>query len=283
MEYRIVPSDEVKSAVKSLLLRCNFCIPEDVRDALAAAKKLETSSLAIDVLDQLLENNRIAQQEQISICQDAGMAVLFVEYGDRVVISGESFSEALENGVREAYIEGYLRKSVVSDPVFNRSNTNDNTPAIVHTEIVPGTSLRITAGCKGFGSENMSKIEMLSPADGIEGIKKFVIDTVRKAGPNPCPPIIVGVGIGGTFEKAALLSKKATFRAVGTSHSENQYAALEKELLKKINRLGIGPAGLCGKTTALCVNVETFPTHIAGLPVAVNICCHAARHHQIVI
>ena len=211
------------------------------------------------------------------------MAVLFVEYGDHVVIENGSFEEAVQEGVRRAYIDGYLRKSVVSDPVFDRINTKDNTPAILYTEIVSGTGIKILGGCKGFGSENMSSVKMLTPSAGLEGVKEFVMDTVRYAGPNPCPPIVVGVGIGGTFEKAALLAKKATLRPINTSHPDLRYAALEDELLQRINRTGFGPAGLGGSTTALGVNIETFPTHIAGLPVAVNICCHAARHKEIEI
>ena len=206
------------------------------------------------------------------------MAVLFVEYGDKVTVSNGSFEDAVQQGVREAYDEGYLRKSVVSDPVFDRVNTRDNTPAIIHTKIVGGDKIRITAGGKGFGSENMSAIKMLTPAYGVEGVKQFVLDTVRAAGPNPCPPIVVGVGIGGTFERAAQLAKKATFRAIDTRNSDPRYAEMEDELLAKINEMGFGPAGLGGKTTALGVNIETSPTHIAGMPVAVNICCHAARH-----
>ena len=218
------------------------------------------------------------RREEIPLCQDTGMAVLFVEYGDKVCVQNGSFEDAVQQGVREAYDEGYLRKSVVSDPVFDRVNTRDNTPAIIHTKIVSGDKIKITAGGKGFGSENMSAIKMLTPAYGVEGVKQFILDTVRAAGPNPCPPIVVGVGIGGTFERAAQLAKKATFRAIDTHNPDERYASLEDELLEKINEMGFGPAGLGGKTTALGVNIETSPTHIAGMPVAVNICCHAARH-----
>ena len=206
------------------------------------------------------------------------MAILFVEYGDKVVVENGSFQDAVQQGVREAYDEGYLRKSVVSDPVFDRVNTKDNTPAIIHTTIVPGDKIKITAGGKGFGSENMSAVKMLTPSYGVEGVKQFILDTVRNAGPNPCPPIVVGVGIGGTFEKCAQLAKKATFRSIDTENPDPRYAELEKELLESINKMGFGPAGLGGNTTALGVNIETSPTHIAGMPVAVNICCHAARH-----
>ncbi len=206
------------------------------------------------------------------------MAVIFAEYGDKVCVQNGSFEEAVQQGVREAYEEGYLRKSVVSDPVFDRVNTKDNTPAIIHTKIAGGAKIRFTAGGKGFGSENMSAVKMLAPAYGVDGVKAFILDTVRAAGPNPCPPIVVGVGIGGTFERAAQLAKKATFRRIDTSHPDERYAALERELLEEINKMDIGPAGFGGKTTALGVNIETSPTHIAGMPVAVNICCHAARH-----
>ena len=214
------------------------------------------------------------------VCQDTGMAVLFMEYGDRVVIENGSFEEAVQEGVRRAYTDGYLRKSVVDDPVFDRVNTRDNTPAIIYTSIVSGDKIHILAGCKGFGSENMSSVKMLTPSAGVEGVKKFIMDVVRYAGPNPCPPIVVGVGIGGTFEKAAMLSKKATLRPIDTHNPDSRYAALEDELLEEINKTGFGPAGLGGCTTALGVNIETFPTHIAGMPVAVNICCHAARHKE---
>lgn len=211
------------------------------------------------------------------------MAILFVEYGDKVVVEDGSFEDAVNEGVRQAYDEGYLRKSVVTDPVFDRINTKDNTPAVIHTRIVNGSQIKILAGGKGFGSENMSAIKMLTPSYGIEGVKQFVLDTVRSAGPNPCPPIVVGVGIGGTFERAAQLAKKATFRSIDTHNEDERYASLEDELLNEINKMGFGPAGLGGNTTALGVNVETAPTHIAGMPVAVNICCHAARHASAVI
>ena len=206
------------------------------------------------------------------------MEILFVKYGDKVIVEDGSFNEAVTEGVRRAYIDGYLRKSVVSDPVFDRINTKDNTPCIIHTEIVPGDKIEILAGGKGFGSENMSKIAMLTPSKGIEGVKEFILNTVREAGPNPCPPMVVGVGIGGTFEKSALLAKKATFRSIDTHNEDKRYADLEDELLESINKMGFGPAGLGGTTTAIGVNIETYPTHIAGMPVAVNICCHAARH-----
>ena len=278
MEIRKIKAGDVTKTVARLLMDCNYTIGEDITRALHSTRQSEASPVGREVLSCLLTNNKIADEEKIPICQDTGMAVLFIEYGDRVVIEGGSFHEAVEEGVRTAYEEGYLRKSVVDDPVFDRVNTKDNTPAVVHTDIVPGGCIRFLVGCKGFGSENMSQIKMLTPSAGIEGVKQFVLDAVRAAGPNPCPPIVVGVGIGGTFEKAAMLSKKATLRAIDKRHPDARYAQLERELLESINRMGFGPAGLGGNTTALGVNVETYPTHIAGLPVAVNICCHAARH-----
>ncbi len=278
METRQIDAVEITAAVKKLFMDCNYFIGKDIMSSLENALGIEDSPVAKSVLSQIIENDKIAAAEEIPLCQDTGMAVLFVEYGDKVTVSNGSFEDAVQQGVREAYDEGYLRKSVVSDPVFDRVNTRDNTPAIIHTKIVSGDKIRITAGGKGFGSENMSAIKMLTPAYGVEGVKQFILDTVRAAGPNPCPPIVVGVGIGGTFERAAQLAKKATFRAIDTRNSDPRYAEMEDELLAKINEMGFGPAGLGGKTTALGVNIETSPTHIAGMPVAVNICCHAARH-----
>ena len=278
MEIRRISAAEITETVKKLYMDMNYFIGEDILDALKRAESAETSPIGKSVLGQLIENNKIAADEEIPICQDTGMAVMFIEYGENVVITGGSFEDAVQEGVRQAYTEGYLRKSVVDDPVFDRVNTKDNTPAILYTTIVPGDKIRILAGCKGFGSENMSAIKMLTPSAGIEGVKKFILDAVRYAGPNPCPPIVVGVGIGGTFEKAAMLAKKATLRPIDTTNPDERYAELEKELLGEINKMGFGPAGLGGDNTALGVNVEYFPTHIAGMPVAVNICCHAARH-----
>lgn len=278
MEISIIKASQVTATVQKLLMDCNYFIGEDIMDALKCAYKNETSPVGKNVLEQIIQNDQIAAQEELPMCQDTGMAVLFVEYGDCVCIEGGSFEEAVNEGVRRAYDEGYLRKSVVSDPVFDRVNTKDNTPAVIHTKIVSGNTIRITAGGKGFGSENMSAIKMLTPSYGEQGVKQFVLDTVKAAGPNPCPPIVVGVGIGGTFERAAQLAKKATFRPINTHNSDSRYAAMEEELLRDINRMGFGPAGLGGNTTALGVNIETSPTHIAGMPVAVNICCHAARH-----
>lgn len=277
MDYRIIKAETITDTVKKLFTDCNYFIGDDIMSALKSARDSEESEVGKSVLSQIIENDEIAKAEQIPLCQDTGMAVLFVEYGDKVSVDGD-FEDAVREGVRRAYIDGYLRKSVVDDPVFDRLNTKDNTPAIIHTKIVAGDKIKITAGGKGFGSENMSAIKMITPSYGVEGVKDFVLDTVRKAGPNPCPPIVVGVGIGGTFERCAQLAKKATFREINTSNPDPRYAALEQELLTKINLMGFGPAGLGGNTTAIGVNIETFPTHIAGMPVAVNICCHAARH-----
>lgn len=278
MKVRYIEASVITETVKKLLMDCNYFIGGDIMDALLKARDGETSPVGKSVLDQIIENDKIAAKEEIPLCQDTGMAVLFVEYGDKVCVENGSFDEAVNEGVRQAYTEGYLRKSVVSDPVFDRVNTKDNTPAVIHTKIVSGGKIKITAGGKGFGSENMSAIKMLTPSYGVEGVKQFILDTVRAAGPNPCPPVVVGVGIGGTFERAAQLAKKATFREINTHNPDSRYASLEDELLTEINKMGFGPAGLGGNTTALGVNIETSPTHIAGMPVAVNICCHAARH-----
>ena len=278
MNIRQIKAEAVTQTVKQLFLDCNYFIGSDIMTALEKARENEKSEVGRNVLSQIIENDKLAAKEEIPLCQDTGMAILFVEYGDKVVIEGGSFEDAVNEGVRQAYKDGYLRKSVVDDPVFDRINTKDNTPAVIHTRIVSRDKIRITAGGKGFGSENMSAIKMLTPSYGIEGVKKFILDTVRTAGPNPCPPIVVGVGIGGTFERCAQLAKKATFRAVDTRNPDERYAQLEDELLESINKMGFGPAGLGGTTTAIGVNIETSPTHIAGMPVAVNICCHAARH-----
>lgn len=282
MKIRQITQKQITDTVKNLLLDCNYNIGDDITKALTQAYANESNDTAKSVLSQLIENNEIAKTEKVPMCQDTGMAILFVEYGDKVVIDGD-FEDAVNEGVRRAYIDGYLRKSVVDDPVFDRKNTNDNTPAVIHTTIVKGDKIKITAIAKGFGSENMSAITMLSPSKSVDGVKQFVLDTVKKAGPNPCPPIIVGVGIGGTFEQAALLSKKACARSIDTKNSDSRYSALEDELLSTINTFDIGPAGLSGKTSALKVNIEYAPTHIASIPVAVNICCHACRHKSAVI
>ena len=283
MDIRKIDAAVITETVKKLFMDMNYNIGEDILEALKKAEQEERSEIGKNVLSQLIMNHSIASSEEVPICQDTGMAVLFVEYGDHVVIENGSFEQAVQEGVRRAYTDGYLRKSVVTDPVFDRVNTKDNTPAVIYTTIVSGTEIRILAGCKGFGSENMSAIKMLTPSAGIEGVKKFIMDTVNYAGPNPCPPIVVGAGIGGTFEKAAMLAKKATLRPINTHNKDPRYAELEDELLCEINKTGFGPAGLGGTTTALGVNIETFPTHIAGMPVAVNICCHASRHKETVI
>ncbi len=278
MNIRQIKAETVTQTVKQLFLDCNYFIGKDIMTALENARENEKSEVGKSVLTQIIENDKLAAKEEVPLCQDTGMAILFVEYGDKVVIEDGSFEDSVNEGVRQAYKDGYLRKSVVNDPVFDRLNTKDNTPAIIHTKIVSGDKIKIMAGGKGFGSENMSAIKMLTPSYGIDGVKKFILDTVRTAGPNPCPPIVVGVGIGGTFERCAQLAKKATFRAIDTHNADERYAKLEDELLESINKMGFGPAGLGGTTTAIGVNIETSPTHIAGMPVAVNICCHAARH-----
>jgi len=283
MDTRQIEASEITLAVKKMFMDCNYFIGDDILSAIKSSYESESLPIAKDVLKQLIDNHEIASGEEIPICQDTGMAVLFVEYGDKVTVANGSFTDAVNEGVRRAYIDGYLRKSVVSDPVFDRINTKDNTPAVIHSQIVPGDKIKITAGGKGFGSENMSVVKMLTPSAGVEGVKKFILDTVAHAGPNPCPPMVIGVGIGGTFEKAAELAKRATMRRIDTSNPDKRYADLEKELLEEVNKMNIGPAGLGGKTTALGLNIETYPTHIAGMPVAVNICCHASRHKECVI
>ncbi|MBU4561899.1 fumarate hydratase [bacterium] len=277
---RKIEAEIIKKKVKELFLRANYHIGEDVLNALKEAREGEVSEVGCSVLDMLIENYKIASREEIAICQDTGLAVLYVELGQEVYIIGGNFREAVNEGVKEAYMEGYLRKSIVDDPVFARKNTGTNTPAIIYTDIVPGDKIKFMVTPKGFGSENMSALAMMKPADGPEGIKNFVVDTIKKAGPNPCPPTIVGVGIGGTADKALVIAKKALFRKIGEHHQDERYAQMEKEILEQINNLGIGPAGLGGRTTALAVNIEYTPTHIAGMPVAVNVCCHAARHAE---
>lgn len=274
--------DIVIESVKKLCINTNYYLPEDVKQKLDSARENETWPMARDILDKILLNVDIAKTEQMPMCQDTGMACVFVELGQEVHITGGNLEDAINEGVRQGYVEGYLRKSVVRDPIV-RENTGDNTPAVIYYEVVPGDKLKITLAPKGFGSENMSRIKMLKPADGIEGVKDFIIDTVKKAGPNPCPPMVVGVGIGGTFDRAAVLSKKALIRPLTMRNPDPFYRNLEDELLYKINLLGIGPQGFGGKTTALAVNIATYPTHIAGLPVAVNINCHVTRHMEIVL
>lgn len=280
---REIQAGEIKEAVKKLFLDANFYIGEDVLAALKEARDNEPSETGRSVLDMIIENHKVAREEQLAICQDTGLAVLFVELGQDVHIVGGDFREAVNQGVEEAYRDGYLRKSVVDDPLFDRKNTGTNTPAIIYTDIVPGDQIRVVATPKGFGGENMSALAMIKPTDGTEGVKKFVVETIRKAGPNPCPPTIVGVGIGGTADKAFVLAKRATLRKVGEHNGDERYARLEKEILEEANHLGIGPAGLGGRNTVLAVHIEHFPTHIGGLPVAVNLCCHAARHAEAIL
>ena len=273
--------DSIVSTVKELCVDACVNLGDDVKALLHKAKQNEVSPFGKDILDQLLKNVDIAKKEQIPMCQDTGMAVFFLELGQDVHIVGGDLKKAIDEGVRQGYRDGYLRKSVL-DPL-TRINTNDNTPAILHTEIVPGDKLKISFAPKGFGSENMSAVKMLKPSDGIEGIKAFVVDTVERAGANPCPPIILGIGIGGTMEKAALLAKKALLKDAGGKSLDPYISELEDELLDLINKTGIGPQGLGGVNTALAVHILTYPTHIAGLPVAVNVQCHAARHKEAIL
>jgi len=278
---RFIEAEQIISAVAKLCLKANTCVGADIKEALKKARAQETSELAKLTLATLLDNASVAEREKLPICQDTGMAVIFVSIGMDVHING-GIEKAINEGVRRGYREGYCRSSVVQDPI-SRINTGDNTPAVVYYDFIPGDKMRITVAPKGFGSENMSRIRMLNPADGLDGAEEFIVETVRLAGPNPCPPIIVGVGIGGTMEKAALLAKQALLRNIGGAHPDPFWAEVETRLLKRINELDIGPAGFGGKTTALAVNIMTYPTHIAGLPVAVNIGCHANRHQTIVL
>ena len=274
---RTVNTDDIVKNIKEMCIEANHYLSKDMDKALKEATASEKSELGKKILNQLQENLKIADEEMIPICQDTGMAVIFLEVGQNVHFEGMAIEDAVNEGVRQGYTEGYLRKSVVGDPII-RENTKDNTPAVIHYSIVQGDKVIITMAPKGFGSENMSRVFMLKPADGIEGVKNAILTAVKDAGPNACPPMVVGVGIGGTFEKCAILAKKALTRPVG-EHSTIPYVKeLEEEMLEKINRLGIGPGGLGGSTTALAVNVNTYATHIAGLPVAVNICCHVNRH-----
>jgi len=280
---REIPVTELEKNIKKLFLDLQVRVDSRLRQRMEAALTLETEELPRMVLNTLLKNQDIAAAEGTAICQDTGMAVVFVRLGQDVHFTGGSVTEAIQNGVWTAYDEGYFRKSVVADPLFDRVNTRDNTPAVIHWEVTEGDQVEIYAMAKGFGSENMSAVKMLKPSDGVEGVKDFVIDTVQKAGPNPCPPLVVGVGIGGTLEKAALLSKEALLRPLGDGHKEEKYRQLEEELLTAINALSIGPGGFGGRTTAFAVQVEHFPTHIAGLPCAVTVCCHAMRHGHVVL
>ena len=274
---RIIHTEDIISNIRQMCIEANHMLTPDMQKALECAVADEKSPIGQKVLGQLQDNLQIAQEDTIPICQDTGMAVVFLEIGQDVHFEGGSLTDAINEGVRQGYVDGYLRKSVVKDPLI-RENTKDNTPAVIHYDLVPGDKVKITVAPKGFGSENMSRIFMLKPADGIEGVKNAILTAVKDAGPNACPPMVVGVGIGGTFEKCALLAKKALTRPVDGRSSIPYVKELEEELLATINRLGIGPGGLGGSTTALAVNIDTYPTHIAGLPVAVNICCHVNRH-----
>ena len=274
---RSINVEEITKNIKEMCIEANYYLSEDMSKALKNATETEKSPLGKQILNQLQDNLEIAGKDMIPICQDTGMAVVFLEVGQEVHFEGGLIEDAVNEGIRQGYVDGYLRKSVVNDPII-RENTKDNTPGIIHYKIVEGDKVKIKVAPKGFGSENMSRVFMLKPADGIEGVKEAVLTAVRDAGPNACPPMVVGVGVGGTFEKCAIMAKEALTREVGV-HSEIPYVAeMEKELLKRINKSGIGPGGLGGTTTALAVNVNTYPTHIAGLPVGVNICCHVNRH-----
>lgn len=276
---RNIDVDKIIEVVKNLCIQANYILNKDIRNAMESGLSIEESPIGNEILKKLLLNADLATEKQVAICQDTGMAVVFVTLGQEIHIAGGSLAEAINEGVRRGYRDGYLRKSVVGDPI-ERVNTGDNTPAVIHYDIVPGDIFKIELAPKGFGSENMSALKMLKPSDGLEGVKAFILDTVDKAGPNPCPPIVVGVGIGGTMEKASLLAKRALLRPIDRRSGIEYVKNLEIEMLEKINQLGIGPAGLGGTNTALAVNVETYPTHIAGLPVAVNISCHVTRHAE---
>ncbi len=282
MTVREIQAGTITNVVERLCIRANEYLPEDMKSAIRDCRACEDWPIARDVLDKIVENYEIAEAQEVPICQDTGMACVFLEIGQDVHIAGGGLREAVDEGVRRGYDKGYLRKSVVKDPV-RRGNTGDNTPAMLYTEIVPGEQIKVTVAPKGFGSENMSVIRMFKPSAGLEGIKDFILETVETAGPNPCPPMVVGVGIGGTFDKAALLAKKALLRPLDSQNPDPFYAELEKEMLERINRLGIGPQGFGGRTTALGLNIETLPTHIAGMPCAINISCHVTRHMTEVI
>ena len=278
---RNIKAEQITEVVRRLCIKANCHLTGDIKDRIAACRACEPFPVAQGILDQIIENYQIADEHDVPVCQDTGMACVFIDVGQEVHIEG-SVEEAIHEGVRQGYGDGYLRKSVVRDPL-DRVNTGDNTPAMIYYQLVPGDQVKITVAPKGFGSENMSQIKMLKPSDGLQGVKDFVVKVVEEAGPNPCPPIVVGVGVGGTFDKDAQLAKKALLRPVNEHNADPFYAALEDELLERINRLGIGPQGFGGKTTALAVSILSCPTHIAGLPVAVNINCHVTRHQSEVI
>lgn len=279
---KTIQVSEITKNIKEMCIEANHFLSPDMKNALDTFSKEENTVLGKQILEQLQENLKIAGEEMIPICQDTGMAVIFIKIGQEVHFVGGNLEEAINEGVRQGYVDGFLRKSVVKDPIY-RENTKDNTPAVIHYEIVPGDKVEITLAPKGFGSENMSRVFMLKPADGIEGVKNAILTAVKDAGPNACPPMVIGVGVGGTFEKCALLAKKALTRNIEEKSSIEYVRDLEEEMLTKINELGIGPGGLGGKSTAFAVNIETYPTHIAGLPVAINICCHVNRHSHRVL
>lgn len=274
---RTIHTDEIIKNIKEMCIEANYYLSQDMSDALNNAISVEKSELGVKILNQLEENLQIASEEMIPICQDTGMAVLFIEIGQDVHFEGMALEDAINEGVRQGYVEGYLRKSVVNDPII-RENTKDNTPAVIHYSIVSGDKVKITFAPKGFGSENMSRVFMLKPADGIKGVEEAILTAVKEAGPNACPPMVIGVGVGGTFEKCTILAKEALTRPINQRSTIPYVAELETNILEKINQLGIGPGGLGGTVTALAVNINTYPTHIAGLPVAINICCHVNRH-----
>ena len=279
---RTIDANEITKEVKRMVIEANFYLPKDVMEALKKAREEDDWNLSKDILDKIVQNAEIAADERVPMCQDTGMVVAFVEMGQEVVIENGYIEDAINEGIRQGYSEGFLRNSVVKDPL-NRENTNDNTPAVINYEIVPGDKLTIGITAKGFGSENMSRLKMLKPADGLQGVKDFILETVEMAGPNACPPIVVGVGLGGTFDRVSLLAKKSLMRDLDKYNEDPYYANLEKELLGKINELGIGPQGFGGRTTALKVSIEQYPTHIAGLPIAVNVNCHATRHKEVTL
>lgn len=279
---RSVSVSKITETVREMCMEANYILGEDVREALERYKINEESPIGKGILDDILKNANIARDKQVPMCQDTGMAVFFVEIGDEVQLVDGNIKEAINEGVRRGYTDGFLRKSVVSDPLL-RKNTGDNTPAVIYFDFVPGDKVKLIFAPKGFGSENMSRSKMLKPSDGVKGVEDFIVETVSLAGPNPCPPIVVGVGVGGTLDRAAVIAKRALTREVGSSNEQQHLADLERRTLDRVNKLGIGPQGLGGSTTALAVHVETYPTHIAGLPVVVNINCHAARHVERVI
>lgn len=279
---REIDTEVIQEAVKELFMKANYFLNDDIMDSLKIHKDQEVSEIGKEILGKIIENAELAANKEIAMCQDTGMCIIYVEIGQEVILKGQYITDAINSGVRQAYQEGFMRKSVVADPL-RRKNTGDNTPAVIYYDFVKGNNVKLQVMPKGFGSENMSTVKMLKPSDGVAGVIDFVVEAVRTAGSNPCPPIIVGVGIGGTMDKAAYLSKRALLRPINIPHPDCYYEELEKTLLDKINNLGIGPQGLGGITTALAVNIETFPTHIAGLPVAVNITCHASRHEEMTI